>query len=54
MILIKKLKEIFCGPQKSYQSNLEAYIVARNPQDIADVERLTKQYDLAVAKGFFQ
>lgn len=31
--------------EKTYGSDLEEYIVSKNPQDIADVERLASEYD---------
>ena len=36
----------------TYGSRLEEYIISKNPQDTADVERLTKEYDLAAGKRF--
>jgi hypothetical protein len=36
----------------TYGSRLEEYIVSKNPQDTADVERLAREYDLAVNKRF--
>lgn len=36
----------------TYGSKLEEYIVSHNPQDTADVERLTKEYDMSVTKRF--
>jgi hypothetical protein len=29
----------------SYQSDIESFILSRNPQDICDVERLMKEYN---------
>lgn len=52
-MLLKLLKRIFGRYERTYNSALEEYIVANNPQSTADVERLTKQYDLAIQKGFF-
>jgi hypothetical protein len=36
----------------TYGSRLEEYIVSKNPQDTADVERLAREYDLAVNRRF--
>lgn len=36
----------------TYGSQLEQYIVSHNPNDTADVERLTREYDLAASKRF--
>ena len=38
--------------ESTYGSKLEEYIVSHNPQDTADVERLTKEYDLDASKRF--
>ena len=36
---------LFSEKQTTYGSDLEQYIISRNPCDIADVERLTSEYD---------
>jgi len=36
----------------TYGSRLEEYIISNNPKDTADVERLTREYDMSVNKGF--
>ena len=38
--------------QPSYGSKLEEYIVSKNPQDIADVERLATEYDRKTKQGY--
>ncbi len=38
--------------QSTYGSELEEYIVSKNPQDTADIERLTKEYDLSTTKRY--
>lgn len=38
--------------QTTYGSDLEQYIVSHNPNDTSDVERLTREYDLASTKRF--
>jgi len=41
------------GESKStYGSQLEQYIISHKPNDTADVERLTREYDLAASKRF--
>jgi hypothetical protein len=36
----------------TYGSRLEEYIVSKNPQDTADIERLTKEYELSSSKRY--
>lgn len=45
---------LFAGMMTSetYGSSLEEYITSRNPCDIADVERLTAQYDRKSKEGY--
>jgi hypothetical protein len=38
--------------QATYGSQLEEYIVSQNPRDIADVERLTMEYDRKSKEGY--
>lgn len=38
--------------QTTYGSKLEEYIISQNPQDIADVERLTVEYDRRTKEGY--
>lgn len=33
------------GKSQTYGSALEAYIVSNNPQDICDIDRLSRQFD---------
>jgi len=35
--------------QKTYQSELERYVISKQPTDVADVERYVREYD----KSFF-
>jgi uncharacterized protein YaaN involved in tellurite resistance len=42
--LAKSLENSFSKPQ-TYGSGLEYYIVSNNPQNAADVDRLTKEYE---------
>jgi hypothetical protein len=39
--LLEKLKKFF---KQSQMSGLEAYITSHNPQNAADVDRLSKEY----------
>jgi len=36
----------------TYGSKLEEYIVSKNPQDTADVERLQRDYEIASSKRY--
>jgi hypothetical protein len=36
----------------TYGSRLEEYIVSKNPQDTADVERLQRDYEIASSKRY--
>ena len=36
----------------SYGSRLEEYIVSKNPQDTSDIERLTRDYEIASSKRY--
>ena len=36
----------------TYGSRLEEYIVSKNPQDTADIDRLTREYELASSKRY--
>lgn len=38
--------------EETYGSKLEEYIVSQNPRDIADVERLTNEYDRKTKEGY--
>jgi len=40
-----KMFQNFSKP-KTYQSALEEYIVSHAPQDMCDVDRLTRQFDM--------
>ena len=46
---VKSMFRFFDKPQ-TYGSALEAYIVAGNPQDACDIDRLQRQFDLNQAK----
>ena len=36
----------------TYGSQLEEYIVSKNPQDTADIERLARDYQIASSKRY--
>lgn len=36
----------------TYGSQLEEYIVSKNPQDTADIERLARDYQMASSKRY--
>ena len=36
----------------TYGSKLEEYIVSKNPQDTADIERFTRDYEIASSKRY--
>lgn len=36
----------------TYGSRLEEYIISKNPQDTADIERFTKDYEIASSKRY--
>lgn len=36
----------------TYGSRLEEYIVSKNPQDTADIERFTRDYEIASSKRY--
>jgi hypothetical protein len=36
----------------TYGSRLEEYIVSKNPQDTADIERLARDYEVASSKRY--
>lgn len=40
------------GNEETYGSKLEEYIVSQNPKDIADVERLTVEFDRKSKEGY--
>lgn len=50
--MFKFLKELF--KPSTYQSELERYIVAHNPQSTYDVEKLTQEFDKKQIKGVLQ
>lgn len=49
---VKSLAQDFGKPQ-TYGSELEAYIVANEPKDAADVDRLSREFDKRNQGGFY-
>jgi len=49
---VKSLAQDFSKPQ-TYGSELEAYIVANQPQNSADVDRLAREFDQQNRGGFY-
>lgn len=49
--MLERLAEMF--PQQHYQSELEKYITIRRPQNAADVEHLTKEFEHKISQGKF-
>jgi hypothetical protein len=49
--IISFFKNLFSYP--SYQDGLEAYIVAGNPQDASDVDRLEREYNRRKQEIYF-
>lgn len=50
--IISPLIAMITQKQPTYGSQLEEYIVSQNPRDIADVERLTNEYDRKTKEGY--
>ena len=38
--------------QSTYGSKLEQYIASRQPKDVADIERYTRQYEIESSKRY--
>lgn len=47
--LVERLAEMF--PKQHYQSELERYITSRYPQNAADVEHFTKEFQHKHSQG---
>jgi hypothetical protein len=45
--ILERLAELF--PKQHYQSELDKYIASRFPQNAADVEHFTKEYEYKVS-----
>lgn len=49
--MLERLAEMF--PKSHYQSELDRYISNRHPQNAADVEHFTKEFELKISQGKF-
>ena len=49
--LVERLAEMF--PTQHYQSELDRYISNRHPQNAADVEHFTKEFEYKYSQGKF-
>ncbi len=49
--LLERLAEMF--PKQHYQSELDRYITSRHPQNAADVEHFTKEFEYKISQGKF-
>ncbi len=47
--ILERLAEMF--PKAHYQSELDRYISARHPQNAADVEHFTKEFEYKITQG---
>jgi predicted transcriptional regulator with HTH domain len=47
--LLERLAEMF--PKQHYQSELDRYIASRYPQNAADVEHFTKEFEYRASQG---
>lgn len=50
--IIGPLIALAAESQSTYGSKLEQYIVSKQPQDVADIERYTKQFELESSKRY--
>lgn len=49
--ILERLAEMF--PKQHYNSELERYIASRYPQNAADVEHFTKEFEHKISQGKF-
>lgn len=47
------LQRVFSPTVTSYQSDLERFIVSKNPTSVAEIEHWTKVFDLRQRGGFY-
>jgi hypothetical protein len=50
--IVGPLIALLTESQSTYGSRLEQYIVSKQPQDVADIERYTKQFELELSKRY--
>jgi hypothetical protein len=49
--ILERLAEMF--PKETYQSDLERYISLKNPQNAAEIEHFTKEFEYKNSRGKF-
>jgi len=49
LAILERLAEMF--PKQHYQSELERYISSKFPQNAADIEHYTKEYEYKISQG---
>lgn len=49
LTLLERLAEMF--PKQHYQSELEHYIASKFPQNAADVEHWSREYEYKISQG---
>ncbi len=49
LFLLERLAEMF--PKQHYQSELDRYISSKHPQNAADVEHFTKEFEYKTSQG---
>jgi predicted transcriptional regulator with HTH domain len=47
--ILERLSEMF--PKQHYQSELDRYVTLRHPQNAADVEHFTKEFEYKISQG---
>ena len=50
--IIGPLFALISETQTTYGSQLEQYIISKQPQDVADIERFTRDYQLESSKRY--
>lgn len=50
---IRTLLQRVFSPYVAYQTDLERYIISKNPTSVAEIEHWTKVYDLRQRGGFY-
>lgn len=51
MNLVEKVKSLFTLKSRSIGTELEQYILSRNPANASDVERLTFEFQLSLSRS---
>jgi hypothetical protein len=50
--IIGPLIALVSESQSTYGTEMEQYIISKQPQDVADIERYTRQYELNSSKRY--